>query len=204
MEPINNGLKKWALIAMFIVSYIPLFIFVIAQQIHENWDYVHWAGICEETLSCFGHRFGMSALLGIVSFMGIVGFLVLIRNIERKFPNGDIVYVKKIENRNSESIGYIATYIVPFIERDFSNWFDCVVFVVIMVLIYTIYVHSNMILINPLLNIKFSLLEIDYSYEKSDKDIKSALVITKDKYFEENTQYKLYNIGFKLFYGKRQ
>lgn len=72
-----------------------------------------------------------------------------------------------------------------------------------MALIYTIYTNSNMILINPLLSIRYSLLEVEYMVV-GDKSgvLHDALIITDNKDFKENENYQLYQIGFKLYYGK--
>ena len=74
-----------------------------------------------------------------------------------------------------------------------------------MLLIYTIYINSNMILINPLLNIWFSLLEVDYLLVGDvGGQTYDALIITDTKDFKEGVNYQIYQIGFKLYYGKER
>ena len=144
------------------------------------------------------------SLISFICF-GAFGTIALFRNLNSNLPNGSVVRVKKINNRNSEAIGYIATYIVPFFASDFSSWLECVVFVVIMTLIYTIYTNSSMILINPILSIWYSLLEIEYTLVgDSSEEIHDALIITSTKDFKENVNYRIYQIGFKLYYGKEK
>lgn len=201
----NNGLRSGALFALFVTSYIPLFAIVIVRQLKDGWDYLHWGGWNYETIECFLSHFGMSVFLSIMCLVGLVGIIVLFYNLKKNLPNGITATVTKISNRNSEAIGYIATYIVPFFASDFSSWFECAIFVVVMVLIYAIYTHSNMILINPLLSIWFSLLEIEYKVvgDASNKT-HDALVITNTKDYKENVNYQMYPIGFKLYYGKEK
>lgn len=193
------------MLSLYVTSYIPLFLIVIIKQLNENWGYFHWAGFTKTGIACFLTNYGMSTLLGIVSFAGLIGICLLIHNLEKNLPNGQVVNIVKINNRNSEAIGYIATYIVPFLASDFSSPVECGIFVVVMVLIYTIYTHSNMILINPLLGIKYSLLEVDYKIvgDKSE-ETHDALIITDTKDFKEKVNYNIYQIGFKLFYGKER
>ena len=158
--------------ALFITSYIPLFLIVIAA---------------------------------VVTIFGIGGIIVLLRNLETNLDNGQTVRVTKISNRNSEAVGYIATYIVPFLASDFTSWYECVIFVVVMALIYVIYTNSNMILINPLLSIWYSLLEMEYkTVGDSSGELHDALVITDNKNFKENVNYQMYPMGFKLYYGKER
>lgn len=201
----NNGLRRGALFSLFVTSYIPLFVIVILRQTNEGWDYLHWGGMNCEAIMCFIRHFGMSTALFVLSILSVFGTIVLFHNLKSNLPNGSVVKVSKINNRNSEAIGYIATYIVPFFASDFSSWLECIVFVVIMILIYTIYTNSNMILINPLLNICYSLLEIEYTIVgDSSEEIHEALIITSTKDFKENINYQIYPVGFKLYYGKEK
>lgn len=201
----NNGLRNLALLSLFITSYIPLFAIVVLKQVNDGWTYLHWGGFNCEAIGCFLKSFWMSAVLLCLSVFGVVGTILLFRNLKTNLPNGSAVKVTKINNRNSEAIGYIATYIVPFFASDFSSWVECVVFVVIMTLIYTIYTNSSMILINPLLSIWYSLLEIEYTIVgDSSEGTHDALIITNTKDFKENINYQIYQIGFKLYYGKEK
>lgn len=201
----NNTLRYGALFSLFVTSYLPLFLIVIAKQIYINWNYLNWGGWKSDALICFVSNFGMACFLSIVSISGIIGAFVLLRNLKKNIENGNIVVVKKINNRNSEAIGYIATYIVPFIASDFTSLFECTVFIVMLLLIYVIYTNSNLLLINPILNIKYSLIEIEYSIVGDNKENNfDALVITETKDFKENVHYKIYPIGFKLYYGKER
>ena len=201
----NNDLRNGALAAMFITSYIPLFAIVIVKQLKDGWEYLTWGGWNKDALSCFLTHFGMAAFLTILSIAGVVGLAVLLHNLKINLKNGEVTKVTKISNRNSEAIGYIATYIVPFFASDFTSWFECLIFFVVMALIYTIYTNSNMILINPLLSIKYSLLEVEYKIVgDSTEEVHDALVITDSKSFKENVNYQMYPIGFKLYYGKER
>lgn len=201
----NNGLRRGALFSLFVTSYIPLFAIVIGKQINDEWEYVNWGGWNEEALWCFATHFGMSLVLFIISIVGCVGSATLLNNLKKNLNNGITAKVVKISNRNSEAVGYIATYIVPFLASDFSSRFECAVFWGIMVLIYIIYTNSNMILINPVLSIWYSLLEIEYNMVgDSMGKTHDALIITDTKDYKENVNYQMYKIGFKLYYGKER
>ena len=201
----NNSLRRGALFSLYATSYLPLFAIFIVKQIKEEWNYFCWGGFNIEAIICFVKHFGMSALLVLVSIMGIVGLVMLLRNLKKDLPNGEVVKVTKINNRNSEAVGYIATYIVPFLASDFSSLFECVIFMTVMGLIYTIYTNSNMILINPILNMRYSLLEIEYKLICDPSGTThDALVITDTKDYKENVDYQIYQIGFKLYYGKER
>ena len=199
----NNNLKQGALFSLFITSYVPLFFILIVEQLNDGWDYLYWGGWSEESIKCFLSHFGMSVMLSLLSITGIVGIIVLLHNLKSNLKNGTKVKVTKISNRNNEAIGYIATYIVPFLTSDFSNWFESSIFIFVMVLIYSIYTKSNMILINPLLSIKYSMLEVEYMVIGDKAGVThDALIITENKDFKEDENYQLYQIGFKLYYVK--
>lgn len=202
----NNGLRRWALFSLFITSYIPLFAIVIGKQLKDGWAFRYWGGWSKNAVCCYLSHFGMASLLTLFSMVGIAGMVVLLKNMKKNLPNGQTVTVTKISNRNSEAIGYIATYIIPFLASDFAAWFECVVFAVLMLLIYVIYTNSNMILTNPLLSIiGYSLLDIEYKVVgDSTGDKHDALIITDTKDYIENVNYKIYQIGFKLYYGKER
>lgn len=201
----NNGLRYGASFSLYVTSYIPLFLIVTMKQIRENREFLYWSGINKDSFCCFFSKFGMSCLLGVLSVVGVIGIFVLIHNLKANLHNGRVVTVVKISNRNSEAIGYIATYIVPFMASDLSSLFECGIFLIVMGLIYMIYTNSNMILINPLLNIWFSLLEVEYMIvgDKTD-EMHDALIITDTKDFKEKVNYDIYQIGFKLYYGKER
>jgi hypothetical protein len=62
-----------------------------------------------------------------------------------------------------------------------------------------------MILINPFLNLKYSLLEVDYCVVGDpSNEIHDALIITNTKDYKEKVNYNIYQIGFKLYYGKER
>lgn len=190
--------------SLFITSYIPLFVIIILKQVQTNWEYLCFGGLNGDAIICMMEKFGMPIVLFIIMLLGTVGLYLLIKNLEKNLPNGLDVRVLVINNRNSESLGYLATYIVPFMASNFSSLLECVYFLLIMLLIYVIYINSNMILVNPILNIRYSLLEIEYSAIADEGRICKALIIACTKDLIEDVNYKIYPIGFKLYYGKEQ
>lgn len=194
-----NNLRKEAKFVLFATSYLPLFVLISLRQFSENYSYLHWGGFNFDAIIFCMQRFGLSIILIIISVIGILGCKFLFKNLKLLSPNGDNVTVCKIDNKNSESIGYIATYIVPFLFQSFNGWYELVALLFLLLIIYRIYINSNLILINPILSFKYSLFEIEYQ-QQSGK-IKNGLIITRDKLLEEDGIIKIYEIGFKLFYG---
>lgn len=194
-----NTLQPIALLVLFISSYIPLFCLVIFRQVSNNWLFLNWAGLSRQSIFTCLEKFGLSIFLSIVSLLGLLGLILTLKKLNKNFPNGDYVVIKNIQNRNSESIGYIATYIIPFLFQDFSSLYDAFSFIFLMCIIYRIYIHSNMIAINPLLCCKYSIYEI--SYETSETE-RTGMLITNEKQLLELDKIKMYEIGYKLFFSK--
>jgi hypothetical protein len=197
-----NNLRKEAQFVLFATSYLPLFILIILKQISENYQYLHWGGFSLDAVSLLIQKFGLSIILLLISLAGMAGCKFLFKNLEKLSPNGENVSICKIENKNSESIGYIATYIVPFLFQSFNGWYELTALLFLLVIIYRIYINSNLILINPILSFKYSLFEIEYRQQNGK--IKNGLIITKDRCLEEDSIAKIYEIGFKLFYGRNK
>jgi hypothetical protein len=193
-----NNLHGLAQFALFVSSYLPLFILIIVRQVSENWEYLHWAGFSLEGFSVFALKFGLSAILILVSVIGLFGYWQTLGNIEEVAKNGNPVTVKDVKNKNSEAIGYIATYIIPFLFQGFSGWYECLSVLFLMAIIYRIYINSSLLLINPLLSFKFSIYEIEYT--ENDKN-KNGLIISRNKYLQDDANIKIYEIGHKLYFA---
>lgn len=184
--------------ALFVSSYLPLFILIVAKQISENYQFLHWGGFSNTALKLFILKFGLSTVLGIVSLVGLFGYWQTLRNIKEVAKNGNPVTVKDVKNKNSEAIGYIATYIIPFLFQSFSGWYECFSVLFLMVIIYRIYINSSLLLINPLLSLKFSIYEIEFI---ENNKTKTGLIISEDKNLQDDENIKIYEIGHKLYFA---
>ena len=197
-----NSLKGIARFVLFATSYIPLFILIACKQISENISFLSWGGFTFESIAICIQKFGLSILSILISVIGYVGYRLTFKNLERVSPNGDNVTILRIDNKNSESIGYIATYIVAFLFQSFNGWYEPFALIFLMIIIYRIYINSSLLLINPILGFKYSLFKIEYK-TRNDKT-KSGLIIIKDKYLEEDAVVKIYEIGFKSYYAVKK
>ena len=195
-----NKLRRIAQFVLFITSYTPLFLLICLKQIHSNKEFITWGSFTHESILIYFQKFGLSTFLLIISLSGLIGSFFLFKNIEEHAKNGDNVTIKDVNNRNNESIGYIATYIVPFLFQSFSNWYEIVAFSFLMIIIYRIYINSNLIIINPLLSFRYSIFQLEY--ESANRKIRNGLIITKEKVLNEDAIIKIYPIGHKLFYAR--
>ena len=166
-----NRLYRIAELVLFITSYTPLFILIVLKQISENVTYLNWGGINRESINLFIEKFGFSFSLITISIFSLIGCRFLFSNFQKNINNGEIVILTDVRNRNSESIGYIATYIIPFIFQCFNTRYEIFAFTFLMIIIYRIYVNSNLLLINPILSFKYSIFEIEYIEQSWDSEM---------------------------------
>lgn len=195
---ITNNLHGIAQFSLFVTSYLPLFFLVILKQVFENVDFLNYGGIDWNSIKLLITKFSLSVVLAVVSFLGLYGYWNTLGNIEEVAKNGRPVKVKDVKNKNSEAIGYIATYIIPFLFQSFNGWYECISVLFLLGIIYRIYVNSSLLLINPVLSFWYSIYEIEYLDGIKEKN---GLVISKDNYLQDEANIKIYEIGHKLYFA---
>lgn len=201
MKKRKAGLKIGARLALFLVSYMPLFILMVFSQFYKYSDYLSWGGFNWESLCVFTKYFGAATLLIILSIYGAVGLYKVLTNIERRAKiNGTLIKIDDIENKNSESISYLFTYIIPFVFQDLSSMINVFSVAVLLVVTFLIYSNSSMLLINPTISMRYSLYMIEYTDSNLEKK-KRGMIISRNKFLEEDEQVKIKKIGHKLFFA---
>ncbi|MBB6003940.1 hypothetical protein [Arcicella rosea] len=192
------SLTNSSLVVLFLTSYIPLFGLLILRQIKQNRDFLHFGGFKFESIIIAFLKFGLSYFLILISLFGIVGVKFLLSNFKTKINNGQIVKIKEVENKNSEAIGYISTYIVPFIFQDTNDVFDLTSILIVLIIIFVIYTKSNMVVINPILNITHSLFQIEFTQNSITR---KSLLITEQIDIEVGQEIKINQISKGINYG---
>lgn len=193
-------LKFAARLTLFLVSYLPLFIIMIFSQVYNNKDYLYWGGMSFKAVNNFIVYFGFSVVLVFMTIFGIVGLFILLRNIERRSRTGGTkVKIIEVENKNSESISYLFTYLIPFVFQDLSSLTDVFAVLVLFFVTFIIYSNSSMLLVNPTISMWYSLYGV--KYVGSDCRERNGLVISRIKFLEEDDEIKIRNVGSQLYYA---
>lgn len=88
---------------------------------------------------------------GVSAIIGIVGMWLYLRTVNRV----DAVPTKIADchGRGDQATSYIVSYIIPFLAVAFSDWRQAVALAVFFVILGILYVNSDMIHINPTLNL---------------------------------------------------
>lgn len=196
----RHGLKPLARVALFLVSYIPLFLIMIFQQILKNADYLHFGGFNSQSIFTFVQKFGFSTALIVITSLSALSLYFLLGDLrDRATESGEAYRVVDVENKNSESIAYLFTYIIPFVFQDVSDLSQLIPIITLMCVTYTIYVNSSMILINPALSLWYSLYQVELT--DGGKKNKKAVVLTKERFMEEGDTLKIKAIAHKIYFG---
>lgn len=69
--------------------------------------------------------------------------------------------------------------------NDYSNIADNITILCIFYVVYKLYIHSKLILVNPMLSMKYSIFNIKYD---DDTVSRQGILISKDKFIEEKSQ----------------
>jgi hypothetical protein len=150
-------------------------------------------------VATFFQQFWVVILIFVVLLYSIIGTTKLLGKVKQTAScNSRKVTIKNITDKSSETINYIATYIIPFIY-DVQSDFDMAVMLFIIVIIYFIYVNSSLLAINPILALGYGLYEIEYEEGSSNYTV---IVIAQNKYLLEGDEIDVYPIGRKLYYSQ--
>jgi hypothetical protein len=116
-------------VMLFISSYAPLSVILCILSLQNSWR--------------------MAVALLSVGVIGILWLVIFLRVQQSKQPFMGLI--AQAQQRDGEIMGYIATYIVPFVTLPFDNWYRASAFLVLLVTIGFLYVNSNMLYVNPAL-----------------------------------------------------
>ena len=132
---------------LFLSSYFPLLlifgIFLLDQQLA-------WA------IALFA--------LGLLSLTMLVFYL----SWHKKYGSRSQDTLVSFQRRDSDVMAYIASYLIPFVTFPLAAWQQITALVIFVSVLLVIYINSNLLYINPMLNIVgFHLYEVHIEHSKS-------------------------------------
>nr|WP_315190048.1 hypothetical protein [uncultured Flavobacterium sp.] len=194
----TNNIHRIVQFVLFVSSYLPLFILIIFSHVYQNSEYFYWSGISLIGIKVFVLKFGPSVLFSVLMIGGVFDYGQTLSKIEEVAKNGTPITVNEVKNKNNELVGYIVTYIILFLFQYFNGWIECFSVLFLMVIIYSIYINSSLLLINPLLRFKYAIFEFEFT---ENKKTKTGLIISSDKYLQYDLNIKIYEIGPRLYFA---
>jgi len=118
---------------------------------------------------------------------------------KRDVSNGFPQIVKEVYNKKAETIGYIATYIIPFVFQTLDTSFEYIALLLFLGLIFSIYRDSVLLTINPILCLFYSTYEVKY---EENGIAKNGILIIDEYDLVEEDKVIMYKIGKMLYFGK--
>jgi hypothetical protein len=118
---------------------------------------------------------------------------------KRDVSNGFPQIVKEVYNKKAETIGYIATYIIPFVFQTLNTSFEYIALLLFLGLIFSIYRDSVLLTINPVLCLFYSTYEVKY---EENGIVKNGILIIDEYDLVEEDKVIMYKIGKMLYFGK--
>lgn len=127
-------------VVLFLSSYTPLFLIMAVKYGSAN------------------RYFALAMVL-----LGAISILLLLFYLKQSSRLAvDHVIVEKISGKDTEAMSYIVTYLIPFLDIKIDELSSSLSLLLLFLVVGVLYVHSNLIYINPTLNLmKYHLFEIE-------------------------------------------
>lgn len=176
-------------IFLFFSSYVPLFLIILIQNHNSiTKNFLIFLNIFEKK-----HLYSINDLLTVTKiiihpttilltalFVGICFLLYLLNKHDQLTQ--DKIEVYEIENVTSESMTYIITYLVPFLSLNLNSTINLYCIILLIATIGIIYINSDMLYINPLLNsFGYRTFKISGNILNQDKKVENMFIITPRK-----------------------
>jgi len=81
------------------------------------------------------------------------------------------------------------------------GFYEYATFLILFLIYYKLYSTSSLIVINPVLNMKYGLYELDYTIGAENKISKNALVISNQKWIEEGEELLIIKLSHRLYFA---
>jgi hypothetical protein len=126
--------------------------------------------------------------VAIVAVLSVAVLFVFLR-IAQKLA-ADKISVNSVVSRDGDAMSYIVTYLLPFLAVKLNDVTDAGSLGVVLLVIAVLYVNSNMIYTNPVLNI------VGYHiFEIHDADGKPTALICKRAYIRTGSELNVISVG---------
>jgi len=126
--------------------------------------------------------------LALVAVLSVIVLFVFLRT-ARRLAAGKIK-VDSVVSRDGDTMSYIVTYLLPFLAVKLNDVTDAASLGIVLLVIAILYVNSNMIYTNPVLNIAGY-----HIFEIQDSDGKTTALICKRAYVRTGSEIDVITVG---------
>ena len=155
-------------IILFLSSYAPLFLIIALRGWHDSRSF--------------------AVALIAVSVVSVIVLFLFLRIVQRLAP--DRMKIDSVDSRDGDSMSYIVTYLLPFLAVKLNDVTDAVSLGIVLFVIAILYVNSNMIYTNPVLNIAGY-----HIFEIHDADGKTSALISRHAYIRIGADLDVISLG---------
>lgn len=155
-------------IILFFSSYSPLFLIVAMRGWRDS------------------HYFATGLVA--VSAVSVLVLFVFLRTAQKLAA--DRIKVESVASRDGDAMSYIVTYLLPFLAVKLNDVTDVGSLAMVLVVIAILYVNSNMIYTNPVLNVAGY-----HVFEIHDADGKTTALICKRAYIRTGSEIDVISLG---------
>lgn len=173
-------MRKIIQILLFVVSYAPLYLILLFQNINDN-------AIDDKSKTFIGLKelVRLNLIPIVFLFLIIISisiyflfFNIILKSAPEKYKIGEI------KDNHTEHLSYLATYILPFVGLKFDTWQSVLATIALFYVLGHIYIKTNLILTNPTLTFfGFTISKIIDTTGKTKFIIHKAKLV-KDKEFD--------------------
>lgn len=172
-------MRFWAKLALFLSAYFPLFLILTIKN-HPTVN-----------------------LIPILLLVNGISLLVwgLILWDTKKSP-GEYYKILNVENKTHESLNYLAPYLVAFLNFNLTKWQDVTVLLIFLLIIFVVYMTSDLIYTNPLLaffQCRIYRVKVCKSRGDCEKSQKIILLLSRNDKFELDKEIRLKSIDRGVF-----
>lgn len=162
-------------IGLFLSAYSPLFIIIILKSL-EN---------------------GILLFSLVISLVITNAIWLVVINLAGK-KNIKTIKVKSLENKTGESLSYIIGYVISLADYNLYQTQDIIIVLMLILVLYTIYSNSDMIFINPLMNI------LGYRmFEVTTENNEKIKIIIRQK-FRDHAKLDIQDLSDEFYLAKRR
>jgi hypothetical protein len=130
----------------------------------------------------------LAAGLAAIAVVSVVVLFLFLHTVRKLAP--DKVTISSVVSRDGDAMSYIVTYLLPFLAVKLNNVADIASLGMLLFVIGLLYVNSNMIYTNPILNVGGY-----HVFEIHDGDGKTTALICKRSYIRLGSEINGISVG---------
>lgn len=153
---------------LFLSSYAPLLLILACQE--------------------WGSNRTLGVALALVAVGGVVGLAIILRQARATAPS--LERLRSVSPLDGEVVGYLVTYLLPFLGVDLSSGMSALPFIVFIAIVGVLYVNSGMLYINPVLNIAGY-----HVYRIETESGQPAALVSKREFIQTGVELKITRIS---------